>query len=79
MRVEDQRLITGAGSFTDDTHVDGAFWAAFARASHAHAVIAGIDKSPAMDVAGARLVLTACPRLLIAEPAVPRPPASWKA
>lgn len=58
MRVEDQRLITGAGSFTDDTHVDGALWAAFARASHAHAAIAAVDKSPAMQVAGARLVLT---------------------
>ncbi len=58
MRVEDHRLITGTGAFTDDTAAEGAFWAAFARSPHAHATIRTIDKSGAMQVPGARLVLT---------------------
>ncbi|MDX2159030.1 MAG: xanthine dehydrogenase family protein molybdopterin-binding subunit [Hyphomicrobiaceae bacterium] len=58
MRKEDYRLVTGAGAFTDDTPAEGALWAAFVRSPHAHAGIRGIDKTAAMAVAGARLVLT---------------------
>jgi carbon-monoxide dehydrogenase large subunit len=58
MRVEDHRLITGTGAFTDDTPVEGALWGVFARSPHAHATIRSIDKSQAMQVPGARLVLT---------------------
>lgn len=58
MRVEDHRLLTGTGSFTDDTDVAGALWAAFVRAPHAHAEIRTIDTTAAMAVPGARLVLT---------------------
>jgi aerobic carbon-monoxide dehydrogenase large subunit len=58
MRVEDHRLITGTGAFTDDAPAAGALWAAFARSPHAHAAIRSIDPSGAMQVPGARLVLT---------------------
>jgi carbon-monoxide dehydrogenase large subunit len=58
MRIEDLRLITGTGAFTDDIAEDGALWASFARATHAHAEIAAIDRTEAMAVDGARLVLT---------------------
>jgi carbon-monoxide dehydrogenase large subunit len=58
MRVEDQRLITGTGAFTDDTVADGALWGVFVRSPHAHAELGRISKNAAMRVAGARLVLT---------------------
>ncbi|MBS0242199.1 MAG: xanthine dehydrogenase family protein molybdopterin-binding subunit, partial [Proteobacteria bacterium] len=58
MRVEDQRLVTGTGSFTDDAEADGALWGAFARSPHAHARLGRIDHAAAMAVPGARLVLT---------------------
>ncbi len=58
MRVEDHRLITGTGAFTDDAAAEGALWASFARSPHAHATIRSINKSTAMQVPGARLVLT---------------------
>lgn len=58
MRVEDQRLITGTGAFTDDTPAKGALWGVFARSPHAHAMLKAIDKSAAMRIPGARLVLT---------------------
>ncbi|MEZ5816267.1 MAG: xanthine dehydrogenase family protein molybdopterin-binding subunit [Hyphomicrobiaceae bacterium] len=58
MRVEDHRLITGSGAFTDDTEVEGALWAAYARSPHAHASLGPIDRTAAMRIPGARLVLT---------------------
>lgn len=57
-RLEDERLLTGRGRFTDDEAVPDALWGAFVRAPHAHADIAGIDTARAMAVQGARLVLT---------------------
>ena len=57
IRVEDQRLITGAGAFTDDTLAEGALWGVFVRAPHAHAEILGMDRRAAMTCPGARLVL----------------------
>src|SRR5262245_22499790 len=57
-RVEDQRLLTGRGRFTDDPAAPGALWAVFARSPHAHAEIAAIDTAAAMALPGARLVLT---------------------
>ncbi len=56
-RIEDDRLLTGRGRFTDDLPAPGALWAAFVRSPHAHAEIKTIDRSAAMAVAGARLVL----------------------
>ena len=56
-RIEDERLLTGRGRFTDDLAAPGALWATFVRAPNAHAEIAGIDTTAAMTVHGARLVL----------------------
>jgi len=45
-RVEDRRLITGNGRYTDDIGVGtGALEAAFVRSPHAHARIRDIDVS----------------------------------
>jgi len=51
-RVEDRRLLTGAGRFTDDIAAPGAAWAVFLRSPHAHAEIRAIDKSAARAIAG---------------------------
>src|SRR2546421_6906129 len=41
-RVEDDRLLTGRGSYTDDQAYPGQLWCAFVRSPHAHARIAAI-------------------------------------
>lgn len=58
IRVEDHRLVTGQGVFTDDITAEGALWGAFVRSEHAHAEIRGIDTSKAMRLPGARMALT---------------------
>ena len=57
-RVEDARLITGAGRYTDDHRPSGLAHAVVARSPHAHArfTIGGLDAARAMP--GALLVLT---------------------
>ncbi|MGA8005900.1 MAG: hypothetical protein WCA17_07365, partial [Burkholderiales bacterium] len=42
-RLEDQKLLTGQGRFTDDVELPGQAHAAFTRSPHAHARIAAID------------------------------------
>ena len=56
-RVEDERLLTGRGRFTDDLAVPGALWGVFVRSVHAHAEIGGTDRAAALALPGARLVL----------------------
>jgi carbon-monoxide dehydrogenase large subunit len=51
-RVEDRRLLTGQGMFTDDRAVPGALHVAFLRSIHAHALISCIDIGTATDVPG---------------------------
>ena len=51
-RVEDRRLLTGAGRFTDDFAVDDAAYGVFVRAPHAHAEILSIQKSEALGLDG---------------------------
>src|SRR5689334_20773875 len=46
-RVEDFRLLTGAGRFTDDVLDPSALHAVFLRSPHAHARIRGIDAAAA--------------------------------
>src|SRR5688572_12251638 len=53
-RLEDHRLLTGSGRFTDDVALPGQVWCAFVRSPHPHARIVGIDKAGAAD---ARAVL----------------------
>ena len=42
-RVEDRRLLTGQGVFTDDRIIPGALHVAFRRSDHAHALISSIS------------------------------------
>ncbi len=51
-RREDPRLLTGAGTFTDDLAFPGMVHAAMLRSPHAHARIRSVDASRARDAAG---------------------------
>ena len=58
-RVEDQRLLTGKGNYTDDLKVPGAATMAVLRSPHASARIMGIDTTTAQSMPGVIAVLTA--------------------
>src|SRR5580704_11036327 len=76
-RVEDRKLLLGAGRFVDDIRIPGTLHAAFARSALAHAVIRRIDGAAARRVAGVRAVLAyadlrplmTCDRIPLALPA----------
>jgi carbon-monoxide dehydrogenase large subunit len=57
-RLEDQRFITGTGTFIDDVNLDSQAYAAVLRSSRAHARINGIDVSQARAAPGVLLVVT---------------------
>ena len=57
-RLEDERLLTGRGVFTDDIEAPDALVAVMVRSPHAHAELRSIASAEAMRIAGARLVLT---------------------
>ncbi len=57
-RKEDRRLLTGAGSFSDDVNLDGQAYAAMVRSPHAHARINGIEAAEALTVPGVLAVFT---------------------
>ncbi len=58
-RLEDPRLLTGRGSYTDDFHLHGMLEAAFVRSPHSHAKIRAINKSAALAHPGVVAVYTA--------------------
>jgi aerobic carbon-monoxide dehydrogenase large subunit len=57
-RLEDRKLLSGEGRFTDDVTLENAAHAAFVRSPHAHARIAGIDVSAARAAPGVLAVYT---------------------
>jgi carbon-monoxide dehydrogenase large subunit len=57
-RVEDKRLVTGAGRYTDDIDLPRQSYAFVLRSPHAHARIRGIDPRAAMAAPGVLAVLT---------------------
>jgi aerobic carbon-monoxide dehydrogenase large subunit len=57
-RVEDPRLLTGAGRYVDDVAVPDLLHAAFARSPHPHALIRGIDVDAARRLPGVVAVFT---------------------
>jgi carbon-monoxide dehydrogenase large subunit len=57
-RKEDQRLVTGAGCFSDDYNVPGQAYACIVRSPHAHARIRGIYIEKALGVSGVLAILT---------------------
>jgi len=58
-RLEDFRLITGQGRYTDDFTYPNEAHAAFVRSPHPHARVLGIDAAPARAMAGVLAVCTA--------------------
>jgi len=58
-RVEDARLLTGAGTFVDDITRPGLLQACFVRSPHARARIVAIDASAALELPGVHAVFTA--------------------
>lgn len=58
-RVEDNRLLTGRGTFVDDIQRPGMLHACFVRSPFARAAIKGIDTAAALAMPGVRAVLTA--------------------
>jgi carbon-monoxide dehydrogenase large subunit len=59
LRVEDNRLLTGRGTFVDDVSRPGMLHACFVRSPFARARIDGIDASAALALRGVRAVFTA--------------------
>ncbi len=57
-RKEDDRLLSGAGCFTDDLNLPRQAYAAMVRSPHAHALIRSISTDKASAVAGVLAVLT---------------------
>lgn len=58
-RRDDPRLLCGGGRYLADVALPGALHACFVRSDHAHATIAAIDGTDALDVAGVVAVLQA--------------------
>ncbi|MGH3253618.1 MAG: xanthine dehydrogenase family protein molybdopterin-binding subunit [Trebonia sp.] len=58
-RVEDARLLTGAGTFVDDIVRPGMLHACFVRSPHPRARILGIDPAEALALDGVHAVFTA--------------------
>ncbi len=57
-RKEDPRLITGRARYVDDISVPGMLWASIVRSPEAHAKIASIDVSAALERDGIHAVFT---------------------
>ena len=57
-RVEDPRLLTGNGRYTDDIGLPGQAHGVVLRSPHAHARIAALDTAPALAIPGVLAVIT---------------------
>ena len=57
-RVEDPRLLKGAGRYTDDISLPGMLWAAVLRSPHAAAKLGAIDTAAALATPGVLAVYT---------------------
>jgi carbon-monoxide dehydrogenase large subunit len=57
-RVEDPRLLTGRGRYTDDISMEGQAYGVVLRSPHAHARITALDTAPAKAVPGVLAVIT---------------------
>ena len=57
-RLEDGRLLTGRGRFSDDFNLAGQCHAQFVRSPYAHAAIGGIDTADALQLPGVVAILT---------------------
>ncbi|MAM93966.1 xanthine dehydrogenase family protein molybdopterin-binding subunit [Parvibaculum sp.] len=57
-RVEDMRLVTGQGRYTDDISLPGQVYAVMVRSPHSHAKITGIDAEDAKMAPGVLAIYT---------------------
>ncbi|MEP2830777.1 xanthine dehydrogenase family protein molybdopterin-binding subunit [Parvibaculum sp.] len=57
-RVEDMRLVTGTGRYTDDISLPGQAYAVMVRSPHSHAKITGIDAEDAKMAPGVLAIYT---------------------
>jgi carbon-monoxide dehydrogenase large subunit len=57
-RLEDRRLLTGQGSYSDDLQLEGQVYCVFLRSPHAHARLIRIDAAEAQRVSGVLSILT---------------------
>jgi carbon-monoxide dehydrogenase large subunit len=71
-RREDRRLITGAGTFTDDVAPEHCLHAVFVRSPHAHARITSVDVTAAQQIPGVVGVFLAADLPFASETARPR-------
>ncbi|MEL6852983.1 MAG: xanthine dehydrogenase family protein molybdopterin-binding subunit, partial [Bacteroidota bacterium] len=74
-RVEDRRLLTGQGKYTDDIVLEGMLYAHVVRSPYAHATITSIDTAAASDMEGVVAVYTGKD---IAESGVGGVPCGWQ-
>src|SRR6185436_17862339 len=51
-RLEDERLLTGKGRYSDDLDLPGQCWLVLVRSPHAHAKLASIDLEPVRKTEG---------------------------
>ena len=57
-RLEDERLLTGKGRFSDDFNLAGQCYAQFVRSPYAHAAIRGVDMIDTLQLPGVVAILT---------------------
>jgi aerobic carbon-monoxide dehydrogenase large subunit len=57
-RLEDQRLVTGRGAYTDDVQLPGMTFGATVRSPHGHARITSVDLEAALAVPGVLAIYT---------------------
>ena len=57
-RIEDARLLTGQGRYTDDVNLEGQAYAAVVRSPFAHATLAHLDVEAARQAPGVLAVIT---------------------
>ena len=58
LRLEDARLLRGAGRFVDDVDIPGQLWMRVVRSTVAHGRIVRIDASEAMELRGVHAIKT---------------------
>jgi carbon-monoxide dehydrogenase large subunit len=58
LRIEDRRLLTGAGRYTADIELPDQAYVAFVRSPHAHADVTAVDVTGAASAAGVLAILT---------------------
>jgi len=73
-RIEDDRLLTGKGLYSDDRDLPGQAWMAVLRSPHAHARIVSIDAAEARKAPGVVAVYTAAELKADGVGAIPFPP-----